>query len=144
MGEFTNLFRKFPELKTNLRKSYPDAKWSAFLMDYVPNAWNPKKNGTTAEISNPPSHFIKWNILDLRKQVSQISRIRDLLGIHSRDLQILISEDGKVYAIDFGLETILYRGDLSGDRFQPPNSHDVSSTENSYQEKIRLIEERRK
>ncbi len=135
----SELLNRLPYLKANLRhfENYKSAQWTAYLMDFIPNAWNPKKWGKSFEISPPPPHAKNWDLAAIQLQIKEIAKLRDALKIHLRDPQVLISASGKMYAIDFGLETALHRDDLTGSSFSPPEEN--SATQNTFEWLVQMI-----
>jgi len=120
--EVNALLARYPEMSTMMwddarRRGGGSPAVSGMLMDFVPDAWNPKVNGSTHVVRDPPAHAVGWDLDKQEQELRQIADIKEQLSVMSRDPQVLIAADGKCSAFDFGLELPMFRVDPKQEHF---------------------------
>ncbi|MGZ3840833.1 MAG: hypothetical protein ACXVCA_02010 [Bdellovibrio sp.] len=97
------LLSRFPEIRKQSRSNRQDPDW-AFVMDYVPEGWNPKPEANRMDAQKPAPWFSRtWEFEEIANQIRKTGWVLDRLGIISSDLQYLYSRSGtaKIFDLEF-------------------------------------------
>jgi hypothetical protein len=133
-----SFFDRFPVARAQLR--YPDQRvFSGMLMEYLPEAYNPKYPGRDWMIKpGVPPHARTWNRNVLQLSLDDLGKIRDHLQLDVRDGQVLIAKSGLPRLIDVELELLRSRDDVEGRAYRAPDG--VTANQNHYTRLFQMIE----